>query len=55
MMRKLNCLLFAVLSTAFSVTSELAVANAPGGVTGAGRDVTVTDNGDDTVTMALTL
>jgi len=55
MMRKLNCLLFAVLTTAFSVNSELAFANTPGGVTGTGRDVTVKDNGDDTVTVALTL
>jgi rhamnogalacturonan endolyase len=37
---------------ALSFSPDLVSANLPGGGTGAGPNVTVTDNGDDTVTMA---
>jgi hypothetical protein len=50
--RKVSGLLLAILAIAFSFSPDLASANAPGGVTGPGPDVTVKDSGDDTVTMA---
>lgn len=41
-----------VLALALSLRPQIAFANIPGGGTGAGPNVTATDNGDGTVTMA---
>ena len=48
--KRLTLLLSLSIALLFSPT--LASANVPGGGTGKGPDVTVTDNGDGTVTMA---
>ncbi len=50
--RKANVLILAMLAIAISFSPESAAANAAGGVNGPGPNVTVKDNGDDTVTMA---
>lgn len=48
----LKTLRFALLSVATVVCSNLGFANTAADGSGAGPDVTVTDNGDDTVTMS---
>ena len=40
-----------LLNVALFLSANIVCANVPGGGTGTGPNVTVTDNGDDTVTM----